>query len=83
MPDVDFASSSPSPRYSGAIRKLKEGYGFIAGVDGQDYFFHWSAMEVTSKNFRELQVQERVEFCVVKVDHGGETKYRAVQVRVI
>jgi cold shock protein len=70
-------------RTTGAIRKLKEGYGFIAGDDGRDYFFHWSAMEMTSKNFRDLTVQERVEFSVVQFEQAGQIKYRAVQVRVL
>jgi cold shock CspA family protein len=70
-------------RTTGAIRKLKEGYGFIAGDDGRDYFFHWSAMERTGKNFRDLSLQERVEFCIVKFMQSGQEKYRAVQVRVM
>lgn len=80
-------ASSPLPpidttRITGSIRKLKtdKGYGFIAGDDGIDYFFHWSAMERTSKNFRDLALQERVEFCSVAVK---EDKRRAVQIRAI
>lgn len=70
-------------RLQGAIRKLKGGYGFIAGDDGNDYFFHWSALEHTSKNFRELTVQERVEFSVIEVVFKGEKKKRGVQMRVL
>lgn len=82
---MSSSSASPLPepeevRETGAIRKLKEdGYGFIAGDDGRDYFFHWSAMEMTSKNFRELKVQERVTFLVINGSKGP----RAVQVRVL
>lgn len=77
------STHSSNTRITGAIRKLKEGYGFIAGDDGKDYFFHWSAMERTGKNFRDLAVQERVEFSIVEVHEHGETKWRAVQVRVL
>jgi Cold shock proteins len=76
-------TSSSNSRITGAIRKLKEGYGFIAGDDGKDYFFHWSAMERTGKNFRDLAIQERVEFNVVEIHGSSETKWRAVGVRVL
>jgi len=68
------------PYMTGAVRKLKDGYGFIAGDDGNDYFFHWSAMIVGSKNFRDLIVQERVDFSCIKTSEG---KLRAISVRVI
>jgi cold shock protein len=66
-------------RKSGSIRKLKQGYGFIAADDGQNYFFHWTAMEATSKDFRDLVERERVDFIVIESDRGP----RAIQVRVI
>jgi len=72
-----------APRLTGAIRKLKEGYGFIAGDDGQDYFFHWSAMERTGKNFRDLAIQERVDFNLIEVDTPEGKRRRAVGVRVV
>jgi cold shock CspA family protein len=81
LPETQAVNSNI--RITGAVRKLKEGYGFIAGDDGRDYFFHWSAMERTGKNFRDLSIQERVEFYIVKFTKGGEDKYRAVQVRVL
>lgn len=64
----------------GKVRKLKEGYGFIAGDDGHDYFFHWTAMQQTSKNFRELAVLDRVEFITVSNGNKGP---RAIEIRVI
>jgi cold shock CspA family protein len=64
----------------GKVRKLKEGYGFIAGDDGRDYFFHWTAMQQTSKNFRELAVLDRVEFTTVG---NGSKGPRAIEIRVI
>ena len=89
QPPSFVSTHSSDTRITGAIRKLKEGYGFIAGDDGKDYFFHWSAMERTGKNFRDLALQERVEFNIVEVHEGTEghtkedTKWRAVGVRVI
>ena len=63
---------------TGAIRALKGTFGFIAGDDGTDYFFHWSAMHPDGKNFRDLILQERVEFEIF----SGERGVRAVSVRV-
>lgn len=65
----------------GKVRKLKEGYGFIAGDDGFDYFFHWTAMQQTSKNFRELAVLDRVEFTPIEGSKPGSK--RALEIRVI
>lgn len=77
--DYPPPSQISNTHITGAIRKLKDGYGFIAGDDGRDYFFHWSAMERTSKNFRDLAIQERVSFLVVDSDRGP----RAIQIRVV
>lgn len=46
----------------GTIRKLKSGYGFVAGADGIDYFFHWTDLLKTSKQFRNLAEGEKCEF---------------------
>ena len=75
--------SDPSLRKQGAIRKLKEGYGFIAADDGNDYFFHWTAMQRTGKNFKDLAIQERVEFTLIDADVDGVKKKRAIEVRVL
>jgi cold shock protein len=68
-------------RLTGSIRKLKQdrGFGFIAGDDGRDHFFHWSGMEKTSRNFRDLEVQDRVSFVCVEGDKGP----RAICIRVV
>jgi CspA family cold shock protein len=71
--------SENNTRITGAVRKLKKGYGFIAGDDGHDYFFHWSAMLKDTKNFRELEVQDRVAFSRVDTKDGP----RAVMIRVV
>jgi len=68
-------------RMEGSVRKLRQdrGFGFIAGDDGRDWFFHWSGMEKTSKNFRDLEIQDRVSFLCVEGDKGP----RAICIRVI
>lgn len=71
--------SQIATRLTGAIRRLLKGYGFIAGDDGTDYYFHWSAMEMTGKNFKELAIQERVSFLRAE----GPKGIRAVNIRVI
>jgi cold shock CspA family protein len=73
-------ASAPSIRMTGAIRKLsKDGYGFIAADDGQDYFFHWSACDVNSKDFRALLIRERVSFVLTSSPKGP----RAIEIRTI
>lgn len=57
------AQEKPVPQImSGVVRKLRDGYGFIAGNDGIDYYFHWTAMQKGTKNFRQLTVGDRAEF---------------------
>lgn len=69
------------PLMRGKVRKLKEGFGFIAGDDGRDYFFHWTAMQQTSTNFRDLKVLDRVEGSVIEgEEHRGP---RLIEVRTI
>jgi CspA family cold shock protein len=77
----NLASHTRANRLTGAIRKLKgnKGYGFIAGDDGTDYFFHWSAMRRDSKGYRELQIQDRVEFSPLVIKDKGP---RAVEILV-
>jgi cold shock protein len=62
----------------GVVRKLKDGYGFIAGYDGLDYFFHWTAMQQNTKNFRELAVGDRVTFESL----AGPKGPRAIEIHV-
>ena len=69
-----------SPRLEGVIRKLKGGYGFIAGYDGQDYFFHWSVVKPESpKEFRSLAIGDLVNFR----PYTQNDRPRAVEVIVI
>lgn len=71
--------SQMSTRLRGGVRRLKEGFGFIAGDDGVDYFFHWTAMEKTSKPFLDVEVRDRVEFDIAIGPKGP----RAVGIRVL
>jgi cold shock CspA family protein len=66
----------------GSVRKLRQdrGYGFIAGDDGIDYFFHWTGMDRDSlRDFRGLCIYDRVEFeYIMQPDKGP----RAIKIRV-
>lgn len=79
------ATSLPSPsqieaKLQGAIRRLKDGYGFIACDDGQDYYFHWTGLEYTGPRFEDLSMRQRVEFHVALGHPKGP---RAINVRVL
>jgi cold shock CspA family protein len=72
---------APHTRIQGAVRRLMpNGCGFIAGDDGQDYFFHWSGMLPDSIDFRQLTVRDRLEFNVVP-GRDGTTKNKAVAIK--
>jgi CspA family cold shock protein len=61
---------------AGTIKKVVEdrGFGFIAGSDGNEYFFHRNAVE----NFESLRGGESVTFEIEQSDKGP----RANQVKV-
>lgn len=71
------------PHLIGTIRKLRETYGFIACIDGVDYFFHWSSMS-KGHDFRLLEERDRVEFVGFpqQVDEDGKkvVKMRGIEV---
>lgn len=69
---------SDTATQNGVVRKLRDGYGFIAGNDGIDYFVHWTAMQKGTKKFRELEVGDRVSFIASKAEKGP----RALEVLV-
>jgi cold shock CspA family protein len=54
----------------GTFRKIKLGYGFIAGVDGIDYFFHWTNVSKFTKQLRYCQEGEKVTFDVQISERG-------------
>jgi CspA family cold shock protein len=64
---------------TGVVRKMKEGFGFIAGNDGLDYFFHWTALQKTSVRFSELEVGDRVEFLKLEAPKGP----RAIEIKKV
>lgn len=66
-------------KQTGVVRKLRDGYGFIAGNDGVDYFVHWTAMQKETKTFRELKIGDRVSFQV----HIAPKGPRAIEVSVV
>lgn len=63
---------------TGSIKRLvrERGFGFIAGDDGQEYFFHRGGLD-SSLGFDALSGGERVTFDVERSDRG----LRARQVR--
>ena len=53
----------PRNAIMGRVKKVRESFGFIAGDDGQDYFFHWASVQKRSaRDFRELELRDRVSF---------------------
>jgi cold shock CspA family protein len=67
---------------TGAIRSLGKGFGFIAGDDGRNYYFHWSGLAWNSKDFRELVVRERVSFGVTENSKKSDCP-RAIDIMVL
>jgi CspA family cold shock protein len=61
-------STSTQPKLYGAVRKLGKGFGFIAGDDGQDYFFHWTG--VVGREFNDVKMKERVSFIKTETPKG-------------
>lgn len=69
------------PMMRGKVRKLKEGFGFISGDDGRDYFFHWTALQRTTKDFKDLQILDRVEGTIIEPTEARGP--RLIEIRVI
>lgn len=49
-------------RLHGKISRLNQGFGFIEGENGIDYFFHWSALSRFSRKFSFLKLNDPVNF---------------------
>jgi len=52
-------------RLRGRVRKVRadKGFGFVAGDDGVDYFFHHSTFKKsTTKQLKDLSIGDRIEF---------------------
>jgi cold shock protein len=56
---------------TGSVKRLvhERGFGFIAGDDGQEYFFHRGGLD-SGLDFDRLGGGERVEFDVERSDKG-------------
>jgi len=63
---LDVTSEVPQPRMRGNCKWFDgvRGFGFIGGNDGRDYFVHQTSIK--SKGWRNLEVNQEVEFEVVK-----------------
>lgn len=73
--------ADPAPRLLGRVRKLINGYGFVAGDDGTDYFFHRLAFKRTSKKqFNEIRQQDRLSFQPLTLADKGP---RAIEVEFV
>lgn len=83
LKDLRDTISQNLPRIAGRIRRIKQdkGFGFIAGDDGIDYFFHWSTVKrLSPKDFRKMEVRDRVSFSPIKPpDHD----WRAIEVEFV
>ena len=44
MPNHSVNEVREDRRLEGKIARLNNGYGFIEGINGKDYFFHWSEL---------------------------------------
>lgn len=49
-------------RMNGKIVRLNQGFGFIEGEDGRDYFFHWTELDKFAIQFRNLRQGQSVDF---------------------
>lgn len=75
---IPGVSKEAAPRLLGRIRKLINGYGFVAGDDGIDYFFHRLGFKKTSKKqFSEVRQQDRLSFQPLVLPDKGP---RAIEV---
>jgi len=70
MPNQAQNETREDRRMDGKVVRLNKGFGFIEGVDGRDYFFHWTELDKFSKQFRNLKVNELVSFQPGATDDG-------------
>lgn len=61
---------------TGSVKRVvfERGFGFIAADDGQEYFFHRSAVD-SSLEFDSLGSGERVTFDVERSDRGPRARH--------
>jgi CspA family cold shock protein len=70
MPNHSVNEVREDRRLTGKIARLSNGYGFIEGSDGRDYFFHWSELSRFAKQFRNLNPGDEVDFQPGRTDNG-------------
>ena len=63
---------------NGLFRKLKNDYGFIAGDDGIDYFFHRTDLSKFTVAFRYCKEEQKVTFDPLISERGP----RAIDIKV-
>lgn len=51
----------------------KKGYGFIAGDNKKDYFFHYS--DIQMEGYKKTEKNQRVTFEVIQSDRGEKAAY--------
>ncbi len=51
----------------------KKGYGFIAGDNRKDYFFHYS--DIQMEGYKKAEKNQRVTFEVIQSDRGEKAAY--------
>jgi len=63
----------------GKVKKFnkEKGYGFITGEDGKDYFFYYTALNMTG--FKTVDIDAKVEFVGQDTERGA----RATDIDVI
>lgn len=52
----------------GKVKKFDKGWGFITGEDGEDYFFHYSSINM--EGYKTVEIGEEVEFEPGKSENG-------------
>ena len=63
---------------------IPNGYGFIKGEDGADYFAHFSKIQAEPGEFRVLEQGDVVEFEPTESDRGnGVKKPQALSIKVV
>lgn len=84
----DEQTEEPTKRIKGKIYHLsKDGYAFISSpeIEFTRIFMHWTGLEGDTKNFKELEIGDEVEFMPIEVkdDSSGKMQIRAIKVRVL
>lgn len=54
----------------GTVKWFNKGYGFITGEDGQDYFAHFS--DIQMDGYKTLSEGQEVEFDVIDTEKGAQ-----------